>query len=133
MTNTGVVPESHEDILHKKGFAHVATVGPHGEPQSSPVWYDWDGSELLFSNLTRRQKARNLRRDDRVAVSILDPDDPYRYLEIRGRARVVPDEGNAFINKMAKKYRGDDVYRKHRPGDERVVVHIRPEHVTLMG
>jgi hypothetical protein len=129
----GAIPESHADILEKKGFAHVATIGPRSEPQSSPVWYGWDGTHLLFSQTTGRQKYKNLRRDSRVAVSIADPDNPYRYLEIRGHVdSIEDDEGNKFIDSMAKKYIDQDAYPWHQPGDHRVVVKVRPEHTSKM-
>jgi PPOX class probable F420-dependent enzyme len=86
------IPESHRDILEKKGYAHVATLGPHGEPESNPVWYGWDGEALKFSNTKGRQKYRNLRRNPHIAVSITDPDNPYRYLEIRGIAEIEDDQ-----------------------------------------
>ncbi len=129
-----MIPDSHRDILAKLGFAHVATIGPGGEPHSSPVWYDWDGQHLLFSQTKTRQKYRNVQRDPRVAVSITDPDNPYRYLEIRGTVDGIDDdEGNAFINSMAKKYMDQDVYPWPQPGDERVVVKVQPDHTTSMG
>lgn len=129
-----MIPDSHRDLLDKKGFAHVATIGPSGEPHSSPVWYDWDGEHFLFSQTKTRQKYRNLQRDPRVAISVTDPDNPYRYLEIRGTLDGVDeDEGNAFINAMAKKYIDEDVYPWHQPGDERIVLRIRPGHTTMMG
>ncbi len=129
-----MIPDTHRDVLGKKGFAHVATIGPSGEPHSSPVWYDWDGEHLLFSQTKTRQKYRNLQRDPRLAVSITDPDNPYRYLEIRGTLDgVEEDEGNAFINAMAKKYIDEDVYPWHQPGDERIVLKILPSHTTTMG
>ena len=127
----GVIPESHTDILEKKGFAHVATIGPRQEPQSSPVWYGWDGTNLIFSQTTGRQKYKNLRRDGRVAISIVDPDNPYHYLEIRGRVESIEDDpGDGFINSMAKKYLDQDVYPWPQPGDHRVVVRVRPEHIS---
>ncbi len=129
-----MIPDTHRDILDKKGFAHVATIGPSGEPHSSPVWYDWDGQHLLFSQTKTRQKYRNLQRDPRVAISITDPDNPYRYLEMRGTLDgVEEDEGNAFINAMAKKYMDEDVYPWHQPGDERIVLKVLPSHTTTMG
>ena len=130
----GTIPETHEDILAKKGFAHVATIGPDGAPQNNPVWYDWDGEHVLFSQTTERQKLRNFRRDPRVALSIADPDNPYRYLEIRGTVVAVEDDpANAFINKMAKKYLGEDEYPWPQPGDVRVVVKVKPRSTTTMG
>jgi len=82
----------------------------------------------------RSQKYRNVKDEPRVALSIVDANNPFRYLEIRGTVeRVDPDPDNAFINSMAKKYMGEDVYPWHRPGDERVVLVIKPEHTTRMG
>ncbi|PRX96102.1 PPOX class F420-dependent oxidoreductase [Allonocardiopsis opalescens] len=126
-----VIPSEREDILHKLAFAHIATIGPNGEPQSSPVWFEWDGTFVKFSQTSTRQKFRNLERDPRIALSVHDPDNPYRYLEIRGRVeRFDRDHGDAFINAMAKKYLGEDVYPWAQPGDERHVVVVRPEHTT---
>jgi PPOX class probable F420-dependent enzyme len=129
-----VIPESHADLLEQPVLAHVATVGPHGEPQNNPVWFGWDGENLTFSQTTGRQKYRNVQDEPRVALSIVDASNPFRYLEIRGTIeRIDPDPGNAFINSMAKKYMGEDIYPWHRPGDERVVLVVRPEHTTTMG
>ncbi|GAA0510233.1 putative pyridoxamine 5'-phosphate oxidase [Saccharopolyspora subtropica] len=126
-----VIPQEREDILTKRSFGHVATIGPHGEPQSSPVWIDWDGRYLKFSQTKARQKYRNLRREPRIAISVHDPDQPYRYVEVRGRVtRIEDDPDNAFINKMAKKYLDEDVYPWTQPGEERVVVYVEPEHTT---
>lgn len=120
-------PPEYKDILDRRSFAHIATIGLNGEPQSSPVWIGFDGQFLKFSNLKSRQKYKNLRRDPRVAVSIIDPDDPYRYVEIRGTVdHFEDDEDNAFINSMAKKYIDKDVYPWHKEGDERVVIYIDP-------
>lgn len=127
-------PSEHKDILDKRSFAHIATIGPNGEPQSSPVWIDFDGQFLKFSNLKSRQKYKNLRRDPRVAVSIIDPDDAYRYIEVRGTVdHFEDDEDNAFINSMAKKYIDKDVYPWHKDGDERVVIYIDPDSNSSMG
>ncbi len=129
-----LIPESHADILDKKAFASVATIGPNGEPQNNPVWFGWDGSHIRFSQTTTRQKYRNTRADRRVALSILDPDDPYRYLEIRGVATDVEDDPDlAFINSMALKYLGLDRYPWHQPGDERIVIVVEPTKTTTMG
>ncbi len=133
-TRQGVIPGTHADLLESTALAHVATVGPEGEAQVNPVWFDWDGRRLKFSQTTTRQKYRNVQRDPRVALSIVDPDNPYRYLEVRGRVvEVEPDPDRAFINKMAKKYLGENIYPWHRPGDERIVIVVEPEHTTQMG
>lgn len=126
------IPASHRDILDKKGLAHIATIGPHGEPQSSPVWYGWDGIYLKFSNTKGRQKYKNLARDPRVSASIVDPDNPYRYVEIRGIAQLEDDTDRSFINEMARKYLSRD-YLRGRPGEERVIVKILPQHITYQG
>jgi len=128
------MPEGVEDLLRSTALAHVATVGPNGEPQNNPVWFDWDGEHLKFSQTKTRQKYRNLNRDPRVALSIVDPENPYRYLEVRGEvAKVEEDPDLDFINAMAKKYMGRDKYPFHQAGDERVVVFVEPRHTTGMG
>ena len=131
---TSVIPEQYGDLLDTTTLAHVATLGPDGEPQVNPVWFDWDGTRVKFSQTTARQKYRNLNRDNRISLSIVDPKNPYRYLEIRGTVTSIePDAENAFIDSMAKKYLGVDDYPYHQPGDERVVVHVDPAHTTHMG
>ena len=128
-----MIPEAYKDLLETTALAHIATIGPDGAPQSTPVWFDWDGEHLLFSQTTDRQKYRNLKRDPRIAISIVDPANPYRYLEIRGVVtKIEEDPERAFINSMAKKYMGQDVY-PYRPEDKRVVVYVQPQHTTHMG
>lgn len=130
-----VIPEQYADLLASTALAHVATIGPDGAPQSSPVWFDWDGTHLRFAQVTGyRQKLRNLQREPRVALSIVDPANAYRYLEVRGTVeRIEPDPDWAFINAMARKYLGQDRYPFGKPSDEWVVVVIRPEQTTQMG
>ena len=127
------IPESHTDIFEKQAFWHIATLGPAGEPQTTPVWAGWDGSHVLFSQTRSRQKFHNLEANPAIALSATDPDNAYRYIEIRGRVvRVDDDSSNAFIDSMAKKYMGVDAYPYHQPGDERVVMVVEPEHTTQM-
>lgn len=136
MTENGEVgiPEGYRDLMETTALVHVATIGPDGGPQNNPVWFDWDGEHVLFSQTKARQKYRNLGRDPRIALSMVDPENPYRYLEIRGEvARVEEDPDNEFINAMSKKYIGIDEYPYHQPGDERVVVFVKPTHTTQMG
>lgn len=128
------IPATHADLLTRPTFAHVATLGPNGEPQSTPVWFGYDGDVIRFSVTTGRQKYRNIARDPHVALSIMDPDNSYRYLEIRGVvASVDPDPDLDFINSMAQRYLGEDKYPWHNPSDERVVVTVTPQHTTAMG
>jgi PPOX class probable F420-dependent enzyme len=130
-TVMAVIPDKYQDILNSKSASHVATIGPKGEPQCSPVWFAWDGQHVLFSLTKNRQKYRNLKRDPRIALSITDPKLLERYLEIRGHVvRFDEDTNLDFINSMAKKYLDLDKYPWHQPGDERVVVVVEPEHAT---
>jgi hypothetical protein len=128
-----MIPAEYRDLLETDALIHVATTGPKGEPQSNPVWFDWDGQHVRFSQTTTRQKYRNLQRDPRIAVSLVDPKNPYRYLEIRGTViRIDDDADKAFINAMAKKYLNLDTYPYDQPGDERVIIVIEPQHTTQM-
>lgn len=130
----GQIPEGYEDLLGTTAVIHVATLGPDGEPQSNPVWFDWDGEYVKFSQTKTRQKYRNVNRDSRFALSLVDPENPYRYLEIRGEVERIEEDPNLdFINALAKKYLGMDEYPYHQPGDERVVLYVKPEHTTQMG
>ena len=132
--SSGPIPDGYKDLLESKALAHVSTIGPNGEPQNNPVWFGWDGEHLLFSQTTTRQKYKNLQRDTRVALSIVDPANDYRYLELRGRVvRIDPDPDKAFIDSMAQKYLGQEKYPWNRPGDERVVMIVSVEHTTQMG
>lgn len=134
MSITTVIPETHADLLNTTALAHIATIGPNGGPQVNPVWFDWDGEHILFSNTRTRQKFKNLQQDPRIALSIVDPENPYRYLEVRGSVvRMDDDPDFAFIDKMAQKYLGQEKYPWTQPGDERVTIVVRPERTTAMG
>lgn len=131
-----MIPDSHADLLdwETKALANVATVGPNGEPQNNPVWFDWDGTHLMFSLTTTRQKYRNLKRDPRISMSVIDPSNLYRYIEIRGELVDIEADPNIdFISRMAKKYIDKDRYPWHREGDERVIMKIRPDSTSGMG
>jgi PPOX class probable F420-dependent enzyme len=127
------IPATHRDILESTALAYVSTVGPKGEPQTSPVWFGWDGEKLRFSHTKARQKYRNLLRDPRIAVCLVDPAMPYRYVEIRGTATIEDDPTKAYIDVMSKKYTGQERYQGNRPGDERVVITVTTTHVNTMG
>jgi PPOX class probable F420-dependent enzyme len=128
------VPESYRDLLTKKSFAHVATVGADGAPQVTPVWVDYDGTHVRFNTARGRVKDKNLQRNPKVALSIQDPDNPYRYLQIRGRVVEVTEKGaDEHIDALAKKYTGADRYAHRAPGEVRVMVKIKPESVQGMG
>ena len=128
------IPDDYRDLLDKKTFWHIATIGPDGDVQSTPVWGGAKGDDFVFSLTKGRQKYENLQADPTIAVSGIDPDNPYRYLEIRGTVTSVEDDpDNAFIDSMAKKYMGVDEYPYHQPGDQRVVMVVTPSHTTQMG
>jgi PPOX class probable F420-dependent enzyme len=127
------IPSSHADLLAKKSFAHLATLMPSGQPQVTPVWIDFDGRHVLVNTAEGRQKDKNLQRDGRVALSITDPENPYRYLEVRGRVAERTFEGaDAHIDSLSMRYLGKK-YPYRRGGEVRVIFKIDPEHVTTMG
>ncbi len=103
---TSQPPAEFVDLLERPLFAHLATVRPDGGPQSSVMWFDWDGAVLRFTHTSTRQKYRNVAHEPRVAVSIADPDNPYRYLEIRGRVSAVEpdDERASFYRGLQERY-----------------------------
>jgi PPOX class probable F420-dependent enzyme len=124
------IPASHLDLFKKPAFASLATVNADGTPQVTPVWVDWDGTHVLVNTARGRVKDRNLQRDPRVALSIPDPENPYRYLGIQGRVVKMTEEGaDAHIDKMAKKYLNKDKYPFRAPGEQRVLVAIEPSKV----
>jgi PPOX class probable F420-dependent enzyme len=128
-----VIPDSHIDLFKKQAFAHLATLMPSGQPQVTPVWIDYDGQHVLINTAEGRQKDKNLQRDGRVALSIIDPDNPYRYLEVRGHVAERTLKGaDQQIDAMAKKYLGKDKYPFGQPGEVRVIYKVEAEHVTSM-
>ncbi|MEZ4530410.1 MAG: PPOX class F420-dependent oxidoreductase [Thermomicrobiales bacterium] len=134
MSDNTVIPDSHKDLLESTALAHVATIGPNGGPQVNPVWFGWDGDLISFSQTKSRQKLRNLQKDNRISLSIVDPVNPYRYLEVRGKAiEVIEDPDKAFIDSMAQKYLGQEKYPWSQPGDQRVIVVVEPERALTMG
>lgn len=127
------IPSEFKDLFEKRSFGHLATLMPDGQPQTTPVWVDTDGECVLVNTAAERQKLENLEREPRVAISIQDPDDPYRYLEVRGRVIQTTEEGaDQHIDRLAKRYLGKDRYPWRAEGERRVVVRIQPEHTTSM-
>jgi PPOX class probable F420-dependent enzyme len=128
------IPEKYRDLFQKRAFANLGTLMPDGRPQVTPVWCDYDGEHIIFNSAKGRQKDKNVRRDPRVALTLMDPENPYRYLEVRGRVVEITEDGAAeHINKMAKKYLGVDKYPYGQPGEVRVLYKVKPEHTTVMG
>ena len=128
------IPASHLDLFERRAFAYLATIMPDGSPQVSPVWVDFDGTHILINSARGRQKDRNMTRRPRVALSIQDPDDPYRYLLVRGTMIEHSTHGaDEHIDRLSLKYRGQPKYQYQRPGEVRVTYKIRPERVTARG
>jgi PPOX class probable F420-dependent enzyme len=128
------IPVSHADLLKKPAFANLATLNADGSPQVTPVWVDFDGTHVIVNTARGRMKTKNVAREPRVALSISDPENPYRYLGIQGRVVEMTEAGgDAHIDKMAKKYLGKDTYPFRAPGEVRVIVRIAPEKVHTNG
>lgn len=127
------IPEKLKDLLDSTAIAHVATVTPGGSPRTSPMWFEWDGQQVLLSHTKARAKTRDVKANPRIALSIADPENPYRYLEIRGPVEIQDDPDKTLIHRLAKKYRGLDRYEWDGPGDERVIFRVTPERVVPRG
>lgn len=128
------IPEKFLDLFNKKAFGSLGTLMPDGSPQVTPVWVDHEGDVVLVNTAKGRQKDKNVQRDPRVTVTLIDPDNPYRYLEIRGRVVEATDKGaKDHIDKMAKKYLGVEKYPYAQPGEQRLLLRIQPEHFSTMG
>jgi PPOX class probable F420-dependent enzyme len=126
--------DNYLDLLQqKKAFAGLATIMPDGTPQVTPVWFDYHGGRVRVNTAKGRVKARNLKPGAAVALSIMDPDNPYRYLQIRGRVASATETGaDAHIDSLAKKYLGKDQYPFRQPGEARIMYEIEPVSVSGM-
>ena len=128
------IPEKFKDLFTKVAFARLATSMADGSPQVTPVWVDYDGTHVRVNSAKGRVKDKNMRRNKRVALSIQDPDNPYRYLEVRGEVVDITEEGaDAHIDALAKKYLGKERYPFRSPGEVRVIYKIRPDKISTSG
>jgi PPOX class probable F420-dependent enzyme len=126
------IPESVHDILHDKPTGYLATIRPDGRLSVNPVALMFDGEHVRISTVERRRKVRNLRLDDRCAIAVAHRNNPNRYVEIRGRAVIEPDPDRSFVNAMTRHYMGVDEYPFDKPRDERVVITIHAEQVSVL-
>ena len=128
------IPEKFLGLLqNKKAFAHLATVMPDGTPQVTPVWFDYVDGKVRINTAKGRVKARTMTEGAKVALAILDPDNPYRYIQVRGVVAKVTEQGaDAHIDSLAKKYLGKDKYPFAQPGEVRVMFEIEPDAVQAM-
>ncbi len=121
------IPEKYRDLFQKKAFAHIATVMSDGSPQVTPVWFDAEDGLVRINTARGRTKDRNLKPGVKVALSIQDPDDPYRQVQIRGTVIEETEKGASdHIDALSKKYLGRDVYPFHDPKHARVIYKIEP-------
>jgi PPOX class probable F420-dependent enzyme len=129
------IPDQYLDLLQqKKALASLATVMPDGSPQVTPVWFDYKGGLVRVNSAKGRVKTRNMSEGARVAVAIVDPENPYRYIQIRGRvARVTEQGASEHIDALSKKYLGKDKYPFGQPGEVRVTFEIEPTSTQVMG
>lgn len=118
------------ELLREPQIANVATVMADGTPQVTPVWIDTDGENVYFNTARHRVKFRNLERNPKVAISVVDRNDPYRLVVLRGTAEFTDQDADAHIDKLAKKYLGADSYPWRKADEERVVIKVTPERIT---
>jgi PPOX class probable F420-dependent enzyme len=129
------VPEAYLDLVTtKKALAHLATIMPDGSPQVTPIWFDYTGGMIRVNSAKGRVKSRNMTPGAAVALSVCDPDNGYRYVQIRGKVTSVTEQGgDAHIDSLAKKYLGVDAYPYRSPTEVRLIFTIAPSSVQTMG
>lgn len=125
-----MLSDEQKEFFRKPNFGHLATLEPDGAPQVTPVWIDVDDKHILINTAKGRKKVRNVERDPRVSVEVVQQDNPYSMLSVQGRVVGMTTEGaDEHIDAMAKKYLGQDSYPFRQPGEERIILQIQPERV----
>jgi len=131
---TDVLPEKARQLIARPVLASLCTLNADGSPQATPLWVDLDGDDLLFNTAEGRAKARNLHRDPRVAVTVVDPDDPYNVVAVRGTVLdITTEDADAHIDALAHKYLGVDTYPMRREGEVRIKVRVRTDRIAMGG
>ena len=129
-----VLSEKSRALIARPVLASLATLNPDGSPQITPLWVDLDGDDVVFNTAQGRKKARNLERDARVAVTVIDPDDQYNVVAFQGTVSDVTTDGaDAHIDALAKKYLGVDTYPMRREGEVRIRVTVSTDHIAMQG
>jgi PPOX class probable F420-dependent enzyme len=123
------IPDTHRDLLDAQ-VATLATIGSDGRPQQTALWFLAEGDVILMSLNNTRQKVKNLQHNPACSLLILDPGNPYRYLEVRGDAVLEPDPDNTFAARLGAKY-GSDVTDNDGPGESRLIVTLRPSRIHV--
>jgi PPOX class probable F420-dependent enzyme len=126
------LPEKVRDWLDRRTFVTLGTIEPDGRPQLSAVWVKRDGDDVLFSTVEGRRKHQNLTRDPRATALVIGPDDPYDFVELRGRVTMTTEGGRELIDELSLKYRGEP-YTSDGPDAVRVVIRLRPSRVRFRG
>lgn len=129
-----VLSQKARTLIGRPVLATLATVNRDGSPQATPLWIDLDGDDVRFNTAQHRKKARNLARDGHVAVTVIDPDDPYNVVAFEGTVVDVTTEGaDAHIDALAHKYLGVDSYPMRREGEVRITVRVRTDRILMQG
>ncbi len=128
------IPQSHLDLFEKKSLAYLGVHLPRGGIQVTPVWCGLDGTHVMINSAEGRLKDRAMKANPAVTLCIADPDNGFRYLEVRGRVVDITAEGaDAHIDQLAKRYLGVDTYPNRRPGEVRLTYKVLPEKVVTFG
>ena len=132
------IPADYRDLLERPVFVTLVTVMPDGQPQATPVWCSADGDHVLINSARGRQKDRNMERDPRVTVVAIDPKNPYRWIEVRGKVVEITEEGAVeHINALCKLYTGIEDYYDFATGakgkETRVMYRIEPQKINVGG
>jgi PPOX class probable F420-dependent enzyme len=131
---TKQIPTDFLDLFAKRALAHLATLMADGSPHVTPVWIDYDGEYVLINSAAGRQKDVNMEQRPQVGMVMVDPENPYRYLSLRGRVVEITEEGaDAHIDKLAHKYTGAQRYGDHRPDQTRRIYKVAVDHAIGMG
>jgi PPOX class probable F420-dependent enzyme len=129
---TPEIPASHKDLLSGQ-VGVIGTIGASGRPQLTATWFLAEGDTVKISLNTARQKVKNLQANPKVSFMIIDPANPYKYLELRGDAEITPDDDYVFADKLGAKYGGANLRERDKPGDTRVIVTINPARIVTWG
>ena len=123
-----------QQLLREPAYCQLATLMPDGSPQITQVWVDTDGEHILVNTAEGRQKVRNVRRDPRVAINVVDPANAWRLASVRGRVvEITSDGADRLIDQLAKKYLGADTYPFRQPGEVRLTLKIAPATINEIG
>ena len=132
-TGTKNLSDEQRTFLEQPYYGTLTTVREDGSPHTTVVWVDVDDEGVLFNTATGRAKPRHIERDPRVSLTVIDPENGYKWISVDGRAEMTTEGANASIDKLAKKYLGQDSYPWHKPEEQRLIVRIRPDHVQAHG